>query len=95
MTEDNTVSELLDGHCDLGQSESTPALNEGVYVPRCLCKSGPHTSSSHHDQRRLTPPSHGHHSSPQLTLTSSLDTGQSCRVLYSPHEIQSLHVPES
>lgn len=38
MLEDNAVGELLDGHGDLGQSEDTPALNDGVYDRWCLCK---------------------------------------------------------
>lgn len=75
MLEDNTVSKLLDGHGDLQQSEGTPALNDGVYDHRCLCKSPLYTSSSYHDHRRRpAPPTHGHLSSLQLTLTSSADT---------------------
>lgn len=70
MFEDNTVSELFDGHCDLG----VPALNECVFDRECLCKSFSHTSSSYHDHRcRLAPLPDGH-SSLQLTLTPSLDT---------------------
>ena len=95
--EDNTVSELLDGHGDLGQSESTPALNDGVYDRWCLCKSPSHNSSSYHDHRRRPAPLlHGHLSLLRLTLTPSSDTlDDLVRVLYSRHEIQSLHVPES
>ena len=74
MLEDNTVNELLDGHGE-PQSEGSPALNDGVYDYRCLCKSPPRTSSSYHDHRRRSAPlSHGHLSSLQLTFTSSSGT---------------------